>query len=122
MTATSETLCEILDWDTNFFGFRIARVSNDTLTSEGVQRLDLFCQQNQVRCLYFLSTIHDAATTRLAEANNFRLADIRITFEKKLSGNQPPVNEGSSDQTLTLRASRAEDVAHLVKISQKSYV
>jgi dTDP-4-amino-4,6-dideoxy-D-galactose acyltransferase len=122
MTIASAAPCEILDWDTKFFGFRVARVSNDSLTPESVQRVDLFCQQNRVRCLYFLSTIQDAATTRQAEANGFCLADIRLTFEKKIGGNQQPAAEDSRDTTLLLRPSRAEDGDHLGKISQNSYV
>jgi dTDP-4-amino-4,6-dideoxy-D-galactose acyltransferase len=122
MTSTPQAPCEILDWDTNFFGFRIARASTDTLTPESVQNLDNFCHQNQVRGLYFLSSIHDAATVRLAEANDFHLVDIRLTFEKKLSGNNQLPPEQGGDKTLIIRPSRAEDIDSLVKISENSYV
>lgn len=122
MNSTPQAPCEILDWDTDFFGFRIARASTDTLTPESVQSLDNFCHQNQVHGLYFLSTIHDAPTVRLAEANDFHMVDIRLTFEKKLPGNNQPLAEQGGDQTLIIRASRAEDVDSLVKISENSYV
>jgi ribosomal protein S18 acetylase RimI-like enzyme len=118
----SQAPCEILDWDTNFFGFRIARAGSDTLTPEIVQSLDEFCRHNQVRCLYFLSTIHEPNTTRLAEANDFQLVDIRLTFEKVLSGNSHLKTDGGLNKIAAIRPARAADIADLVKISQKSYI
>jgi RimJ/RimL family protein N-acetyltransferase len=122
MTNSLPTLCEILDWDTNFFGFRIARVHGNTLAPESIQGLDVFCRQKQVRCLYFLSTLDDPATTRLAEANHFQLVDIRLTFEKTISGSSPLKIDDNSNKIDSIRLARTDDVAHLVKISQNSYI
>jgi dTDP-4-amino-4,6-dideoxy-D-galactose acyltransferase len=72
--------CEVLVWDSIFFGFRIARVRGDVLTLKKVQEIDSWCDQLNVRCLYFLSCADDAATSRLAEENNFKLVDIRMEF------------------------------------------
>ena len=77
--------CEILAWDTEFFGFRIARARGDTLTLAQVNHIDVWCERNGVRCLYFLSRSDDPGTTQLAEANRLRLVDIRITFGYKAS-------------------------------------
>lgn len=77
--------CEILEWDTAFFGFRIARVLGDVLTRERVSQIDTWCRQTGVRCLYFLSRADDANTTRLAEDNGFQLVDVRIMFEYRVS-------------------------------------
>lgn len=122
MKNSSSTPCEILEWDTNFFGFCIARVSSNTLTPESVQNIDVFCHQNHVHCLYFLSSLDDPTTTRLAETNNFQLADVRLTFEKKLFENSGLIPDDGLNKKLAIRQVRAEDIDHLVKISQKSYV
>jgi dTDP-4-amino-4,6-dideoxy-D-galactose acyltransferase len=73
--------CRILEWDTNFFGFRVAQVNGHRLTQKYVRRIDKWCQKNDVSCLYFLSRSDDARTTRIAEDCNFRMVDIRIALE-----------------------------------------
>ena len=74
--------CEILDWDSAFFGFRIAKVRGDLLNQEKAIQIDRWCSQFGIRCLYFLSRLDDATTTRAAEHNGFRLVDIRMTFAR----------------------------------------
>jgi dTDP-4-amino-4,6-dideoxy-D-galactose acyltransferase len=122
MTIASQAYCAILDWDTQFFGFRIARVNGHTLTPEIIQDLDGFCLQNQVQCLYFLSTIHEPTTTFLAEKNGFKWVDIRLTFEKMISGNSDLRTDDVSNKSFTIRLARKKDIAALVEISRNSYI
>jgi dTDP-4-amino-4,6-dideoxy-D-galactose acyltransferase len=122
MTPSPQALCEILDWDTHFFGIRVARANIDTLTPESIQSLDAFCHQNKVRCLYFLSTIQEPTTTLLAEANDFHLVDIRATYEKLLTENSFLRPIGEANKSVVIRHSQAADVADLMKISQNSYI
>ena len=82
-------LCEMLTWDSTFFGFRIARVQVDTLTPASVSEIDAWSRQVGVRCLYFLSHADDPPTTRLAEMNGFHCVDIRFTLNYKFSREVP---------------------------------
>jgi dTDP-4-amino-4,6-dideoxy-D-galactose acyltransferase len=122
MTIPSQACCTILDWDTQFFGFRIARVNGDTLTPESIQGLDKFCLQNQVRCLYFLSTIQEPTTTFLAEKHDFKWVDIRLTFEKMISGSSHLRTDDVSNKLFSIRLARKTDIAALVEISRNSYI
>jgi dTDP-4-amino-4,6-dideoxy-D-galactose acyltransferase len=76
--------CELLPWDTEFFGFRIARVCGDTLKNEQVVKIDEWSRSNGVRCLYFLSQAYDSVTIQIAERHGFGLVDIRVTFEHRM--------------------------------------
>ena len=120
MVNVGQGLCEVLEWDTTFFGFRVARVCGDALTQEQVQEIDDWCGQNRVRCLYFLSRADDADTTRLAEDHGFRLVDIRMTFERWASGTVEITKE-QPDADVVVRHALQEDVALLQRVARDSY-
>jgi GNAT superfamily N-acetyltransferase len=81
----AEPLCDILAWDTEFFGRRIARVTVQRLSQAEMSWVLDWCRQNAIECLYFLADPNDMTTVRLAEDNDFRLVDIRLTLERPLA-------------------------------------
>ena len=82
MSVSNCVPCEMLSWDTEFFGCRIARVCGDTLKQEQAVQIDEWSRSNRIRCLYFLSRADDPATIQTAEKHGFGLVDIRVTFER----------------------------------------
>lgn len=120
MITVDQAPCEMLAWDTAFFGFHIARVRGDVLAQEKIQHIDAWCRQNRIRCLYFLACSDDADTTRLAEDNCFRLVDIRMTFEYKVP--DPYVSmDGPPTCAAVIRPARLEDIGPLQSIARKSH-
>jgi dTDP-4-amino-4,6-dideoxy-D-galactose acyltransferase len=77
----SSELVQLLSWDSEFFGVRIARYLPEELTSESLAALMDWQQAQKVDCLYFLADPNQAESLRLAESNNFHLTDLRITLE-----------------------------------------
>lgn len=77
-------LCQSLEWDSQFFGRKIARLIVHHLRQENIEAIELWCNSHSIDCLYFLADANDVYTVRLAEDNGFRLVDIRVTLEKKL--------------------------------------
>src|ERR1700683_1317326 len=82
--------CEFLEWDSQFFGRRIARLTEHRLTANSVAAARRWCRTNQIDCLYFLADSNDAETVMLAQINAFQLVDIRLTLERSLSGGIGP--------------------------------
>lgn len=78
----AESICEHLEWDSQFFGCRIARVKGTFLTEADIVNIRFWCEQNRIDCLYFLADPSDAQTSRLAESNNFHLVDVRVTLDR----------------------------------------
>ena len=74
-------LCTFLDWDTEFFGFRVGRVNIPRLDPENVTRILAWCRDQRIRSLYFLADCGDRDTIRLAEKHGFYLVDLRVTLE-----------------------------------------
>jgi dTDP-4-amino-4,6-dideoxy-D-galactose acyltransferase len=79
------SLCQLLDWDTDFFGFRIARVQAKRLTDADLPAILDWCAAQQIRCLYLLASSTDRQTARIAAEHHFRFADIRTTLESAIA-------------------------------------
>jgi dTDP-4-amino-4,6-dideoxy-D-galactose acyltransferase len=107
----------MLPWDSEFFGFRIARVCKETLTKSDVKLIVAWCRQNGVRCLYFLARTDDAATMRLAEDNGFRLVDIRVTLVCDMPARQSAAANGG----IVMRMARTDDTGALESIARGGY-
>jgi GNAT superfamily N-acetyltransferase len=84
--ATAAAPCELLEWDSEHFGFPIARVLADTLTESSVPEIDAWCLDRGIRCLYFVATPDDSETSRLAAAHGFQVVDVRIITRRSYEG------------------------------------
>jgi dTDP-4-amino-4,6-dideoxy-D-galactose acyltransferase len=85
-------ICKFLDWDSRFFGFRIARINVHRLNEAIVDSISKWSRLHLIDCLYFLADAGDADSVILCEENGLRFVDIRITLEKQLgieTNNQP---------------------------------
>jgi dTDP-4-amino-4,6-dideoxy-D-galactose acyltransferase len=78
------SICTYLDWDSEFFGHRIARVNPRHLDHRSMSELLSWCSENRIECVYLLGDSDDPQTSRLVEANGFRLADVRIALEREV--------------------------------------
>jgi dTDP-4-amino-4,6-dideoxy-D-galactose acyltransferase len=85
MNVASSAPCELLSWDTEFFGRRIGRVQRDQLDAKQASEIDEWCRRNAIEGLYFLAGAEDPATIQAAESHAFRLVDVRVTFERELT-------------------------------------
>jgi len=100
--------CEVLTWDSEFFGFPIARLVGRRLTPDRIRDEFSWSRCKGIRCLYFLADVDDPPTTALAEANGFQLVDIRMTLERNLAGDVSSLGVPG-----TVRLAQPGDVAAL---------
>jgi dTDP-4-amino-4,6-dideoxy-D-galactose acyltransferase len=110
-------LCEFLEWDSKFFARRIARVATGRLNVMALERILSWCQANAIDCLYFLSDVDDQPTVALAEDNQFRLVDIRLTLQRQL-GDVPHNMEDRND---VIRPWLPADLPALQRIARTSH-
>ncbi len=106
--------CDLLEWDSNFFGFRIGRVRENILTESLIGRVDDWSVNNKIRCLYFLADSDSPETTHLAEAHDFHLADVRMTFEHRLKTLIPSSQE-------ILRPAEPSDMPELERMAHAGF-
>lgn len=107
--------CEILEWDSGFFGCRIGRLLGGRLDRELLAAVDAWCRDQAVDCLYFLADGGDSATTALAEEAGFRLTDLRVTLDREASALRPPLPSPA------VRPARPDDVPALRRIAAASH-
>lgn len=75
--------CEILDWDSKFFGLRIARVIGHRMDRQKAAEVLRSAREDAIQCIYFLAN-PEPATVRIAERTGFNLVDVRITLAARL--------------------------------------
>ena len=110
--------CELLDWDSDHFGFRIGRVAAAQLTAGDARAIPDWMRERDVACLYLLLDAGDAGSVRNAEDLGFRFVDVRVTlaadpgFAVECAG--PATRDG-------VRSARDDDVAALAAIARVSH-
>ena len=107
--------CEVLPWDSEFFGCRVARVLGGRLDRGRLAAIESWCRTEAIDCLYFLADSGDPATAVLAEGAGFRLVDLRVTLARPTTGFDPP------EAVSWIRPARAEDVPELRRIATVSH-
>jgi dTDP-4-amino-4,6-dideoxy-D-galactose acyltransferase len=103
-------LCTYLDWDSDFFGKRVARLNHARLTMSRVSESLAWCARNKIDCLYLLADADDAETSRIANQNNFIEVDVRLTLAR-------PITQEDRQSTLSsdprIRVARESDLKAL---------
>ena len=110
--------CKFLDWDSTFFGVRIAQIEAQHLTDESVEQVFEWCREQEIRCLYFLCTADDDQSVMLAEQHGFHLVDVRIEFSYRV----PASGERASPiGSHIVRLFQESDLAKLQQIVKGAY-
>jgi dTDP-4-amino-4,6-dideoxy-D-galactose acyltransferase len=103
--------CELLPWDTEFWGARIGRVAGGGMTAARAEEVDAWARENGVRCLYFLADGEDTGAAHAAENAGYRLMDVRTELARAAS---PEPAEG-------VRPFRPSDLEALRAIARESH-
>jgi dTDP-4-amino-4,6-dideoxy-D-galactose acyltransferase len=114
-------VCQFLDWDTEFFGHRIARVNGTHLEPDFLKSVLDWCQTQAIECLYFLAESNDPQTVWLAQENHFNLVEIRVTLERSLKDWNPETRPRATEEVL-IRSVEPVDIPVLQEIARTSYI
>lgn len=82
-------LCTLLSWDSEHWGFPVARINDKRLTEDVAREAIRWCQERKVKCLYFAADGTCAKTLQLTWTNGFRFVDMRADMEKSLCKSIP---------------------------------
>ncbi|HEX6512898.1 MAG TPA: GNAT family N-acetyltransferase [Chloroflexota bacterium] len=94
----------------------MARIMGDELSERRVGEIDAWCQRHEIACLYFLARADHPETTTTAEAYDFHLTDVRLTFEREaLAITELPRHEA------LIRPSRPEEIPVLQAIARQNH-
>src|SRR5262249_40820775 len=110
--------CRILEWDSDFFGHRIARIDSSHVAAGGMHAAEEWCTSQGIECAYLLVDADDHLTSDLAQAHGFRLVDVRVTLESVTPGSTALPLRTDGPQ---VRVARAGDLERLEEIAGESH-
>lgn len=77
--------CLYLDWDSQFFGFPIGKISGPLFPAK-ISRIRRWCKKHKIKCLYYLCPSEDPASIQAAGDFGFRSVDIRCHYKIRIKG------------------------------------
>ncbi len=104
----------LLEWDSAFFGRRIAALTVPPNDEDGFARIVESARAQSIDCVYVLSDEGDHATIQALSRLGARLVDMRLTFERALTP-----SDARTD--LDIRLARPEDVPELRALAGSSH-
>jgi dTDP-4-amino-4,6-dideoxy-D-galactose acyltransferase len=107
----------LLEWDSRFFGRRVARAAAETLTEASAAELLDWCERESIHWLYLLAAPDDAETVRLAERHGFHLVDVRLELERP-AGDVPERGDASG---VVIRPATTSDLPALRAIAARAH-
>ncbi len=110
-------LLEILEWDTRFFGFGIARITAERLYQADVESILLSAKKRGIRLLYFIASPDDYETIQLVEQSQFHLVDIRLLLEHPYDARPVPSPRFPPLHTISLHAPADKELPALESIA-----
>ena len=113
--------CQFLSWDSDFFGLRIGKITEGTLSPSVIDAILAWSSANKIDCLYYIADSDDIQSIRLAEENGFRNVEIRISYELSLDGWDPDTRK-IRNPDVHLRIARSDDMQILIDMSTDSFV
>jgi ribosomal protein S18 acetylase RimI-like enzyme len=105
------------EWDTKFFGVKIAQVTCKSLTKSIIKYIDTTCQNNKIDCLYYLCDESDSLSIYLAKKHYVNHVDTRVT----LSYNLDKFQKSKQLSTVNIRHHIKNDISLLKKIAGSIY-
>lgn len=113
-----ESGCRLLQWDSEFFGRRIARIEPARISAAGMPAAEAWCASQHIDCAYLLADADDHATCASAQAHGYSVVDIRVNLESAAPASAPSL--GRADGPL-VRAARSDDVETLEAVARESH-
>jgi dTDP-4-amino-4,6-dideoxy-D-galactose acyltransferase len=108
--------CVLLPWDTEFFGFPVARITASSLKREAVPSILDWARGRRVQCLYFLANPDTAETGEAAAEAGFRFADLRLELSLK-----EPLARPVECAKVECRKAKPVDVPRLAEIARDAH-
>lgn len=112
----ADELCRTLEWDSEFWGFPIARVATRRLDREHAEQAAAWCDREGIRCAYLLADADDIGTALAAESVGFRPVDTRLTLERSTDARARTTDSTGSPASIRLATSSDDEgVADLAR-------
>jgi len=110
----SEPLCKVLDWDSAFFGFSVARLTSSHPAEDELLAATQWCHQQGIRCLYWQVAADFKDTVNLASKFGFHYADTRLELVASLA-------LAESSHSTDARPLAEKDLTAVIDLAQSAF-
>ena len=110
--------CEILAWDSDFFGRRLARYRRSRCLPEDAAAIAAECERQTIEGVYILVEAADTESIIALQQTPALLADVRVTFGTEIGRT---VLEVAPDRDVHVRPAAGADVPALARIASVSH-
>lgn len=86
-------LFRMLDWDTEHFGYKVARIEAKSLNSDGLQNILSALLKEKVKLVYWFIDPKDKISNKAAIENEGFLADEKVTYLTKVPPKMEPLQD-----------------------------
>jgi len=114
--STPEEPCILLPWDTEHWGFPVARLQPETLSKKDCDLALEWCRIRGVRCLYFCADGTCPETFQHAHQAGFRFVDVRLDLECV-----PFQSAITADTIQNFRPAKPVDLVGLKRLARESH-
>lgn len=104
---------QLLPWDSNYFGLRIARI-DQPLSAAELKRYFDWHREQAVQCTYYLCPIDQLDVIHAATGLGFQFMDVRITLECCISG-----KEATANRIASMRLATGQDLDSLETLASE---
>ncbi|HEV7524032.1 MAG TPA: GNAT family N-acetyltransferase [Acidimicrobiia bacterium] len=115
--SSSESFGEVLPWDSDFFGVKVARIN--AADPREITAADQWCRAQRVDVAYLLLPVEEPAVLRHAEALAFGFVDIRIELAVARERFSPPAERDTG--AITIRHHNPADIPALEEIAASAH-
>ncbi len=105
-TVAGRPVVRLLEWDTAFFGRRIASISGAGIDAVSLAEALTEAREQDVECLYALCGVDDMEAIRALGSAGGRLIDVRMTFERSVDAGQPALEARATRSARETRSAR----------------
>ena len=113
--ADATDICTYLDWDSQFFGKRVARLNRSRFDEPTLSEALRWCADKRIDCLYFLADPDDGETRSVADQNSFLEVDMRLTLARPIT---PQDQESELSADSRVRLARESDLPRLRRLAR----
>jgi len=111
---------ELLPWDSQFFGFNVARITETCITPGAWTQVLSWCQMNGIRCLYYEADLSDFQSQSTASLAGFVAVDVRVVFECLITGDFLRRNVSDlKDSRFVIRSVQPNDLPAVERVARE---
>lgn len=119
MISDAENVLRVLEWDSDFFGVKVAEITSSAIERYRNTSFSSVVKAEGIEFVQYKCPVHDREGIEFAEANGFSLKDVRLQYSRKLDVTLGLI--GGESEGFRSRRARTDDSYSLQRIAESEF-